>query len=205
IISQLPDDTAKYDLLNQEVMSRIQNELLAYDNKPTEKQLWEAIAGHCSPEWLAAWTGFLEAEAQWKHLNSPEEISLGLIGDALNSYETGIARDLYNASLVKFTFKNEELIQDAYIGGLLKVLWKQTRMLERSEEITGTVQTATNALTDMDSISDGFGKASRKAVPKSSFGGKNASPLSTLFNKLQKWGVLAQKKGAPVRPGPAPS
>ncbi|MFH1158083.1 MAG: hypothetical protein V1721_04270, partial [Pseudomonadota bacterium] len=47
IISQLPDDTAKYDLLNQEVMSRIQNELLAYDNKPTEKQLWEAIAGHC--------------------------------------------------------------------------------------------------------------------------------------------------------------
>jgi len=187
-LMSLPDNKTKYDLLNQEAMIRIQHELLTYDNKLTEKQLWEVVARSCSPEWRTAWDGFLDAEAQWKHLNSPKEVSLGLIGHALDSHETDIARELYNASLIKFTFKNEELMQDAYIVELLKTLREQTHILEQSEESTKTAQTATNTLTnDIDSICN----VSRK---------RKTSPLSSIFNKLQKLGFLAQKKETPVRP-----
>ena len=187
-LMSFPDNQTKYDLLNQEAIIRIQRELLTYDNKLTEKQLWEVIAGSCSPEWRTAWDGFLDAEAQWKHLNSPKEVSLGLIGHALDSHETDIARELYNASLIKFTFKNEELMQDAYIVDLLKTLREQTHILEQSEENTKTTQTTTNFLKDdTDSICDNFGK-------------KNTSPLSSIFNKLQKWRLWTQKKEIPVRP-----
>ena len=187
-LMSFPDNQTKYDLLNQEAIIRIQRELLTYDNKLTEKQLWEVVAGTCSPEWRTAWDRFLDAEAQWKHLNSPKEISLGPIGHALDSHETDIARELYNASLIKFTFKNEELMQDAYIVDLLKTMREQTHILEQSEENTKTTQTTTNFLKDdTNSICDNFGK-------------KNTSPLSSIFNKLQKWRLWTQKKEIPVRP-----
>ena len=195
----LSDNLTKSDLLNQEMLDRIQHELLTYDDKPTEKQLWEAIASSCSPEWRAAWANFLDAEAQWKFLNSPKEVSLGLIGDALDSHETGIARESYNDSLVNFTFKNEELIQDTYINELLKTLLEQTRILEQSKENTNITQTATDTMADMDST------GSEKTIQTPSAQEKNTSPLSQIFNKLQKWGLLEQKKETFASSAPAPS
>ena len=195
----LSDDLTKSDLLNQEMLVHIQHALLTYDNKPTEKELWEVIASSCSPEWRTAWANFLDAEAQWKYLNSPKEISLGLIGDALDSHENGIARESYNDSLVNFTFKNEALIQETYINELLKVLLQQTRILKQSEENTNIAQTATDALADMEST------CGEKTIQPSSSREKNASPLSQIFNKLQKWGLLEQRKGTHVNSAPAPS
>ena len=195
----LSNALTKSNLLNQEMLNRIQNKLLTYDNKPTEKQLWEIIASSCSPEWRTAWTGFLDAKTQWEYMNSPTEVPLGLIGDALDSHETGIARELYNNSLINFTLENETLIQKTYINELLKVLLEQTRVLKQSEERTNIAQTATDALEDINST------CGEKTIQTSSSQEKTASTISQVFNKLQKWGLLEQKKEIPASSAPAPS
>ena len=160
----LPDELAEWAEQNKEMVLRIHHALSDTYNTLTEEQLWEVIAAAASPEWRTAREELAAAEEQWADLNSPENASLGAIGNALDSEETADVGKNFAVALSDFTIIDEGLRQRADLRKLLQVLLVQRRMLALSGEVTQQVQRDTNALKTMIQIRNDFREAARKRI-----------------------------------------
>lgn len=146
---RLPEDLEQWAKQNESLIERIQRGLSDTYYTLNEEQLWEVVAAAFSPEWCDAKTNLQAAENRCKELNSPEKISLGLIGNALDSPENNQAKDAVTDSLARFALINEGLRERKDLGRLLDVLLVQKRMLEASAKSTQSAQKAEAALTGL--------------------------------------------------------
>jgi hypothetical protein len=140
------EDIEKWTVQNEDMAARLQAALLKSPKPLSELQLWEALAGACSPEWLAARTALSRAEKTLAILTSPAFAPLGLIGGALDSHETNEANGNFNQSLIQFTLINETLRSRADLNRLLGVLLVQQQTLYATEAISLQAKEMTETL-----------------------------------------------------------
>ncbi len=161
ILIGLPDELAEWADQNRELILRVQGALKSSYAGLTHDQLWETIAASCSPEWQVAHADLRDAEKKWNNLHHPSNMSLGAIGQALDSDETDTAGDRYALSLSHFTIIDEGLRQRPDLENLLNVLLVQKRMLGQSEGGTRRMLLSAEQLADINPLSDEFRRASR--------------------------------------------
>lgn len=159
IVMGLPDELAEWADQNQALVLRVQNALTATYTSLTEEQLWEAIAGACSPKWQTARKRLQTAETAWEEMQKPDNAPLGAIGLALDGDELDKRREDYTISLSEFTIINEGLRQRQDLRTLLSVLLVQKRMVDQSAAQTAATWRATANLESMFSLSNEFDKA----------------------------------------------
>ncbi|MDE1150966.1 MAG: hypothetical protein PW788_00375 [Micavibrio sp.] len=196
----LPEDLRGWAEDNKPMLFRLST---VVTEKPTlsEHALWELIAAEYSPEWMHARTSLKNAQAKLDDVLSPLNMPLGLIGEALHSDETNLAKRMHTAALVGFTVINETLRAEERLSKLLDALKDHAHTIHQSLELSRnaasmTAEFASVATVEPEPVSaaSGFGKvagrfeerprkpeAQKDATPKRASRG---GPLTTSFLTL---------------------
>ena len=159
----LSDELTEWADQNQELITRIQRALADSYAHLKEDQLWEVIAAAVEdPQWLKARQNLHEAKETWSDMNSPLNVPLGAIGQALDSDERDAAKENYLLSLSDFTIINEGLRKRPDLSMLLNVLMAQRRMLDQSEGQTQQTKASTEALAELSPLREYFKRAAKR-------------------------------------------
>jgi hypothetical protein len=152
-------------------ISRITRQLHNTDEPLTENHLWESIAANASPAWVCTREDLLKADANLRHIQSDEQVSLGLIGDALDGEDTVRIKDAYSEALAAFVLTDETLRCDTELQRQLNVLHTHWSKIETSIQMSRAMLVATREM--------------EKAEADAAASSKNFS-LKKIFSKISQ-------------------
>lgn len=149
----------------------------------SEESLWEALAEAHSTEWAGARDALEKAKGKLRHLQSPENMSLGPIGRAMNGAEETAAENEEAEAQARFTLIDEELRNNPHMMAKMETLLDRKSVIEKSLQMSAAARQATRAPGDT-------------AAPA------RKSALGRLFGSLS--GKKAGRTRPEMRPSPAP-
>jgi len=191
----LPDELRDWAEHHKPMLFRLSSVIT---EKPalSEQAMWELIAGEYSPEWMHARTSLKNAQAKLDDVLSPLNMPLGLIGEALHSDETNLAKRMHTAALVGFTVINETLRAEERLTQLLEALKVHAHTVHQSLELSRnaasmTAEFASVATIEPEPVSaaSGFGKVAGRFEerPRKPEAQKDAAP-----KRASRGGMLTQ-------------
>lgn len=141
---KLPAELGDWAESNRSMISRLSS---AISHKPSmpEEAVWGLIASEYSPEWARAKSQLKSAEHEVHLLSLPENVSLGLIGSALDSHVTNNAHNQHAIALAAFTIVDESLRQHDQLSTLLSAAKEHQRTIAESLELSRNAATMTAA------------------------------------------------------------
>ena len=141
---KLPAELGDWAESNRSMISRLSSAISHKPHMP-EEAVWGLIASEFSPEWARAKSQLKSAEHEVHLLSLPENVSLGLIGSALDSHVTNSAYNQHAIALAVFTIVDEGLRQHDQLSSLMSAAKAHQRTIKQSLELSRAAATATAA------------------------------------------------------------